>query len=88
MAAFREDEKLNAYFLACRKILRAMGRSLYYRLRDGGVLLKEPEGAFYLFPNFSNYMNKNVAGISVPENTPPDITVKGRVKNNAIDLLS
>jgi aspartate aminotransferase len=58
VAAFHEDEKLNVYLRTCRKILQALGLSLYYRLRDGGVLLEEPEGAFYLFPDFSPFASK------------------------------
>ena len=58
VAAFREDEKLDRYLRTCRKILQALGQHLYYRLREGGVLIKEPEGGFYLFPDFSPFASR------------------------------
>ncbi len=58
VSAFQEDSKLDAYLHACRKVLAALGRNLYHRLQDGGVLIEKPEGGFYLFPDFSPFASK------------------------------
>jgi len=58
VSAFQEDEKIDIYLRSCRKVLRSLGQNLYHRLRNGGVLIKEPEGGFYLFPDFSPFATR------------------------------
>jgi len=55
VSAFQEDEKIDTYLRACRKILHALGQNLFRKLRDGGALIEEPEGGFYLLPDFSPF---------------------------------
>ncbi len=52
VSAFQEEPALQQYLVYCRKVLRALGRSLCEKLSSAGVSVHEPEGAFYLFPNF------------------------------------
>jgi len=58
VTAFGENGQIDSYLRACRKILQALGQSLFYRLRDGGALIMKPEGGFYLFPDFSPFASR------------------------------
>ena len=40
------------------KILKEIGHFCYAELKKANLLLHEPEGGFYLFPDFSNYLDK------------------------------
>ncbi len=50
--AFESGPELEHYLTASRKILGALGLWCAQTLREGGVAVDDPEGAFYLFPNF------------------------------------
>jgi len=64
VSAFQEDEKIDSYLRACRKVLQSLGQNLFYRLRDGGALIEKPEGGFYLFPDFTPFASRlNSRGI-------------------------
>ena len=55
IAAFQNDHLINDYLFHSRRILSAIGFYCYKILSDAGVKVHEPEGGFYLFPDFSNY---------------------------------
>ena len=55
IAAFQNDNLINDYLFHSRRILSAIGFYCYKILSDAGVKVHEPEGGFYLFPDFSNY---------------------------------
>ncbi len=53
--AFQSDLEIQQYLLQCRRILRSLGRSLARQLRDANVEVPEPQGGFYLFPDFTPF---------------------------------
>jgi len=56
--AFSGGIEIERYLWNARRILKALGAEIYKLLTDGGIDTPEPEGAFYLFINFSNYADK------------------------------
>lgn len=50
--AFQGGEEIEAYLVQSRRILRALGRYCAERLRDANLVVGDPDGAFYLFPDF------------------------------------
>ena len=53
--AFQEGPEIEEYLLDQRRILKALGNVLTLKLKDAGARVLEPEGAFYLFPDFSPF---------------------------------
>ncbi len=51
--AFEGGEEIQDYLTQSRRILRALGKHIWQRLRDGDVACSPPIGAFYLFPDFA-----------------------------------
>ncbi|HSM02896.1 MAG TPA: aminotransferase class I/II-fold pyridoxal phosphate-dependent enzyme [Acidimicrobiia bacterium] len=51
--AFDGGNELEGYLVNARRILRALGVAFAERLRSAGVFVPDPQGAFYLFPDFS-----------------------------------
>jgi len=51
--AFEEGPEIEAYLATSRRVLRALGRRLTAMLREAGADLADPDGGFYLFPDFS-----------------------------------
>jgi len=51
--AFMPDETIDDYLERCRRVLRSLGRLLARMLRKAGVEVLQPEGGFYLFPDFA-----------------------------------
>jgi aspartate aminotransferase len=51
--AFRGGTKIENYLWYSRTILRRLGRILARMLKETGTIVPEPDGAFYLFPDFS-----------------------------------
>ena len=51
--AFEGGPDIDDYLDRSRRILKALGHALTGRLRDMGCTLPDPEGGFYLFPDFS-----------------------------------
>ena len=58
VAAFRYDEEIEAYLTDERRILKALGSAITEKLQDAGVRVTCPEGAFYLFPDFSPFAER------------------------------
>ncbi len=56
--AFEGGLELEHYLQQSRRILRNLGRTIWQKLRDAGVIVPEPRGGFYLFPDFSNYRDR------------------------------
>ena len=53
--AFQGGLRVERYLWFSRRILGALGRWGAGRLREAGALLDAPQGAFYLFPDFSQH---------------------------------
>lgn len=47
---------IERYLTHSRRILGALARHITKRLRDAGLSVPEPKGAFYLFPRFANHL--------------------------------
>lgn len=56
--AFRGSLYIERYLIHVRRILRALGNWCTARLREAGARLVEPQGAFYLFPDFEPIRDK------------------------------
>ncbi len=66
--AFEGGEDIERYLTHCRRVLRSLGGFLARTLRSAGVEILEPEGAFYLFPDFSPMAEPlAVAGIATSQ---------------------
>ncbi|MCP3961379.1 MAG: aminotransferase class I/II-fold pyridoxal phosphate-dependent enzyme [bacterium] len=59
--AFRGGDDLDRYLAGCRRILGALGRRSAQVLRAAGVRVHEPEGGFYIFPDFSPFAERLAA---------------------------
>ena len=53
--AFEGGEEIESYLFQSRRVLRALGRCCFDRLKKAGIELTPPEGAFYLFPDFGAF---------------------------------
>jgi aspartate aminotransferase len=66
--AFDGGPDIEAYLVQCRRILKAIGALLTRRLRAAGLSVLEPEGAFYLFPDFGPHRDRlRAAGIATSD---------------------
>ncbi len=52
VTAFEGGEEIEAYLRASRRVLKAIGPWVAARLRESGVDVPQPDGGFYLFPDF------------------------------------
>jgi aspartate aminotransferase len=50
--AFQDGPEIESFLGASRRILSSLGRWTASRLRDAGVHVADPEGGFYVFPDF------------------------------------
>ncbi len=55
IAAFDGGPDLDEYLKQSRRVLKAVGEYLHQRLTAMGGVVQKPEGAFYLFPDFSGF---------------------------------
>ncbi|MDX1633582.1 MAG: aminotransferase class I/II-fold pyridoxal phosphate-dependent enzyme [Marinobacter sp.] len=55
IAAFNGGDDLDEYLKQSRRVLKVVGEYLHRRLTEMEVATQKPEGAFYLFPDFSAY---------------------------------
>jgi len=53
--AFEGGLRIETYLQHCRRVLRTVGNHLARRMREAGMLLPDPKGAFYLFPDLSPF---------------------------------
>ncbi|MEE9128250.1 MAG: aminotransferase class I/II-fold pyridoxal phosphate-dependent enzyme [Planctomycetota bacterium] len=58
--AFEGGLRLQLYLQRCRRVLRTLGRHLTKRLREAGLLVPDPKGAFYLFPDLSPFREQMI----------------------------
>lgn len=56
--AFDGGDDIEEYLDHSRKVLLYLGQSIYKKLHDAGVCNPEPEGGFYLMPDFSPLRDK------------------------------
>ncbi|RMF57199.1 MAG: pyridoxal phosphate-dependent aminotransferase, partial [Calditrichaeota bacterium] len=56
--AFQGGPEIETYLTRCRIVLRALARHCTQKLKDVGIKIYEPRGAFYLFPSFSPLQEK------------------------------
>jgi aspartate aminotransferase len=55
IAAFDGGPDLDEYLKQSRRVLKVIGEYLHRRLAAIGAVVQKPEGAFYLFPDFSDF---------------------------------
>ena len=55
VTAFTGGPFIDSYLVDCRRVLGALGRHSAGVLRDAGIEVAAPQGAFYLFPSFRPY---------------------------------
>ncbi|MDI9244206.1 aminotransferase class I/II-fold pyridoxal phosphate-dependent enzyme [Marinobacter sp. CHS3-4] len=55
IAAFDGGPDLDEYLKQSRRVLKVVGEYLHRRLTDMGAVVQKPQGAFYLFPDFSAF---------------------------------
>jgi aspartate aminotransferase len=53
IAAFNGGDDIDEYLKQSRRVLKVVGEYMHRRLSDMGAVVQKPEGAFYLFPDFS-----------------------------------
>ena len=53
--AFQDSPEIDHYLFQIRRILKAMGQHLTEAMKHAGARVVEPEGGFYLFPDFSEF---------------------------------
>ncbi|WP_144820588.1 pyridoxal phosphate-dependent aminotransferase [Marinobacter piscensis] len=58
ITAFNGGEDIDEYLKQSRRILKVVGEYLHRRLCDMGAIVQKPEGAFYLFPDFSEFRER------------------------------
>lgn len=56
--AFKGGSDMDHYLNHVRRILKALGGLLTVKLRENDVVLADPQGAFYLFPDFESHRNR------------------------------
>jgi aspartate aminotransferase len=58
ITAFNGGEDINDYLVQSRRVLKVIGEYVHRRLQDAGAIVQKPEGAFYVFPDFSNFRDR------------------------------
>ena len=53
--AFQGGEEIEAYLVQSRRVLKAIGTYCYKKMKETGIKIHQPQGAFYLFPSFSPF---------------------------------
>jgi len=55
ISAFNGGDDMDEYLKQSRRVLKVVGEYMHRRLSEVGAVVQKPEGAFYLFPDFSNF---------------------------------
>lgn len=55
IAAFNGGADIDDYLVQSRRVLKVIGEYMHRRLTSMGAVVQKPEGAFYLFPEFSSF---------------------------------
>ncbi len=58
ISAFNGGEDIDDYLVRSRRVLKAVGEYTHRRLSNMGAVVRKPEGAFYLFPDFSGFRDR------------------------------
>ncbi len=58
VTAFRGGQEIETYLSHIRRILRLLGNACADTLRTAGILVHKPEGAFYLYLDFSPFTDR------------------------------
>ncbi|WP_323751576.1 pyridoxal phosphate-dependent aminotransferase [Marinobacter sp.] len=58
ITAFNGGEDINEYLNQSRRVLKVVGEYVHHRLSEMGAIVRKPEGAFYLFPDFSDFSQR------------------------------
>lgn len=58
ITAFNGGDDINEYLKQSRRVLKVVGEYMHRRLLEMGAVVQKPQGAFYLFPDFSSYREK------------------------------
>ncbi len=58
ISAFNGGDDIDEYLVQSRRVLKVIGEYVHRRLSDMGAVVQKPEGAFYLFPDFSNFRDQ------------------------------
>ena len=58
ITAFNGGEDIDEYLNQSRRVLKVVGEYMHRRLTDMGAVVQKPQGAFYVFPDFSNFRDK------------------------------
>ena len=53
--AFQGGEEIEAYLVQSRRVLKALGTYCYKKMKEAGIKVHQPQGAFYLFPSLSPF---------------------------------
>ncbi len=53
VSAFTGGPEIEAYLAGSRRVLAALGNWSVAKMREAGIAVQEPEGGFYLFPDFT-----------------------------------
>ena len=56
--AFQDGADIEEYLWQVRRVLRALGKSITEKMQNCGINVPCPQGAFYLFPDFSKFREK------------------------------
>lgn len=55
ITAFNGGAEIEEYLTHSRRILKVLGSTIFHKLNNAGIGVHSPEGAFYLFPDFSGF---------------------------------
>ncbi|RMJ04613.1 Aspartate aminotransferase [Marinobacter litoralis] len=58
ITAFNGGEDINEYLNQSRRVLKVVGEYVHSRLSGMGAIVQKPEGAFYVFPDFSGFSER------------------------------
>lgn len=58
ITAFDGGDDIDEYLKQSRRVLKVVGEYMHQRLSDMGAVVQKPEGAFYLFPDFSDFRER------------------------------
>ena len=65
---YNNMDQLGSFITAQRKILKSLSSEIIEKLNAADVRVHQPDGGFYIFPDFSNYSEKLIAkGIQTAE---------------------
>ncbi len=58
ITAFNGGDDIDHYLKQSRRVLKVVGEYVHRRLSEMGAVVRKPEGAFYVFPDFSSFSER------------------------------